>query len=83
MDWLQLNLTNYPEVIKTPMDLGTIYNKLFFNVYGDPEEFKCDMQLIFNNCILYNGEYSELGVLATNLNHEFFTMYTKKVQNTF
>jgi hypothetical protein len=37
------------------MDLGTIKNKLNNNVYKNIEEFTRDMNLVFDNCVKYNG----------------------------
>lgn len=48
---------NYFDVIKHPMDLGTMSKKLY--LYKNMEEFKSDLDLIWSNCLTYNtvGEY--------------------------
>lgn len=43
------------------MDLGTVKNKLNSNVYTKPKDFVRDMDLIFHNCVLYNGTESDVG----------------------
>lgn len=47
---------NYYEIVKNPMDLGTMEKKLM--VYGNLLDFKADLDLIWNNCLQYNtAEY--------------------------
>lgn len=48
-------IPDYNNIIKKPMDFGTIKKKLQFNLYSSPYEFKEDVDLVFNNCLLYNG----------------------------
>lgn len=47
---------DYYEVIKEPMDLGTVENKLENDKYESMDDFIYDCKLIFNNCRQYNGE---------------------------
>ncbi|CAG7848041.1 Bromodomain-containing factor 1 [Serendipita indica DSM 11827] len=49
---------NYLEVIKNPMDLGTIRDKLSHAVYGTAEEFHKDVKLMFTNCYTYNPDWA-------------------------
>lgn len=47
---------DYYDVIKKPMDLGTIGKKL--HLYRSIEDLKADLDLIWNNCLTYNtAEY--------------------------
>ena len=46
---------NYLEVIKTPMDLRTIGEKLKKG-YLKAEEFESDVRLILTNCLAFNGD---------------------------
>jgi len=47
---------NYYDVIKEPMDLGTVGRKL--HLYRGLDDFKCDLDLIWSNCLKYNtAEY--------------------------
>lgn len=66
-----LKIPDYPQIIKEPMDFGTIKQKLAGSAYGKCQEFVHDMELVFRNCIEYNGEASEFGILAKNLREEF------------
>ena len=40
------------------MDFGTIKQRLNINYYHRMQEFLDDMQLVFENCIKFNGEDS-------------------------
>lgn len=49
------------------MDFGTIKRKLAYNAYENEEDFKNDMNLVFDNCILYNGMQSPFGKIAMEM----------------
>lgn len=63
----RLNLPDYFDVIKRPMDLTTIRKKLEGNAYSDLEAFEADMVLMLENAKLYNGEGSEVYDLSDEL----------------
>lgn len=44
----------YFDVVKNPMDFGTIRIKLDTNDYESIKDFEKDMDLVFSNCFLYN-----------------------------
>lgn len=67
----KLNIPDYTEIIKNPMDFGTIKKKLATSAYSKCQEFCDDMELVFSNCIRYNTETSDFGILAKNLREEF------------
>ena len=71
VDPIVYNIPDYPEVIKTPMDFGTIKSKLAKNSYKNPKDFLSDVELVFNNCIIYNGDNTDYGVIAKTLREEF------------
>ncbi len=48
-------IPDYFNFVKNPMDLGTVKSKLNQNKYRYCKDFLHDINLIFNNCILYNG----------------------------
>ena len=58
VDYKGLNLIDYPVIIKKPMDLSTISEKLEDNKYDNIEEVYEDIQLIWDNCKKYNLEGS-------------------------
>ena len=59
-----LNIPDYPQVVKHPMDFQTIRSKLKEHKYQKIQEFMEDMELVFHNCRLYNGVESEVGLIG-------------------
>lgn len=53
---------DYYKVIKNPMDLAKIKSKLNMGRYSSNYEVLSDLQLIFENCDLYNQNDSEIYV---------------------
>lgn len=58
---------DYYNVIKRPMDLETISNKVATHKYHSRHEFLVDIQQILENCILYNGKDSQYTQKAEQL----------------
>jgi histone acetyltransferase len=58
---------DYYEVIKEPMDLSTMEQKLEADQYESLEDFLYDSRLIFNNCRQYNNETTTYYKNATRL----------------
>ncbi|GAA5795449.1 hypothetical protein HPULCUR_000807 [Helicostylum pulchrum] len=54
VDVVALNIPDYVDIVKHPMDLATIERKLAEGDYEEPEQFEQDIRLMFNNCYLYN-----------------------------
>jgi Bromodomain len=54
VDWQALNIPEYPDIIKHPMDLSTVDKNLANGRYQKLDEFVADMRLIFNNCYTFN-----------------------------
>ena len=54
VDYVALGLLDYPMVVKRPMDLGTVRRNLGNNSYETVEGCLADIQLIWDNCKLYN-----------------------------
>jgi hypothetical protein len=50
-----MGLTDYPFIIKNPMDLSTLGNNLRDEKYRYVEEFLDDTQLVWDNCKAYNA----------------------------
>ena len=68
----------YLDVIKHPMDLSVIKNQL--ETYENcPRKFQEDMLLIFDNCLAYNAEGSELWHQANERKTAFEKLYTEHV----
>jgi len=71
VDPITLNLPDYFEKIKIPMDFGTIQKKLNESRYTNADEFAADVRLVFTNCWTYNLPGSDIHVMATTLSGIF------------
>lgn len=56
VDPVALNIPTYHSIIKQPMDLGTMNEKLQRGEYESAKDFKADFNLIVKNCIKFNGD---------------------------
>ena len=68
---VELGIPDYFDIIKNPMDFSTIKRKLNNTVYRNCKEFTEDMELVFHNCILYNGERGVIGAICSNVKNEY------------
>ena len=64
---LDLYVPDYSQVIKHPMCLQTISEKITQGLYRSATEFDQDMNLIFTNCETYNKPNSAISRTANNL----------------
>ncbi|TYZ65431.1 hypothetical protein PybrP1_011710 [[Pythium] brassicae (nom. inval.)] len=71
VNWEEWGLYDYLQVVKVPMDLGTIRAKLAKNEYKKPAEFAKDVRLVWDNCKLYNQDGSDLYDVAEDLSKRF------------
>ena len=55
VDPVALNIPTYPDIVKQPMDLKTIDEKVKARAYDTPKDFIEDFDLIVSNCIRFNG----------------------------
>lgn len=79
VDTVKLNLPDYFDIIKNPMDLGTIKSKLSSGEYSSPLEFLADVRLTFTNAKTYNSPGSDVHVLADKLS-QFFELRWKPIE---
>ena len=75
VDPVELNLPDYYEVIKVPMDLGTIRKKLDNGVYHRLEEFEEHVSLTFDNAMMYNPEGTVVYNMAKDMKVKFQADY--------
>lgn len=68
----------YFEIIKKPMDLGTMKKKLDENQYTDPKEFVADVHLICDNAIQFNGENSMYAFMAEDISKSIDEKFKNK-----
>lgn len=77
VDWNALGLPDYPSVIKKPMDLGTIEDKLNTGKYDGPPKFAADVRLVFKNAMTYNRPDSDIYETANKLTKLFDKKFEK------
>ncbi|KAF9529213.1 hypothetical protein CPB83DRAFT_927116 [Crepidotus variabilis] len=68
---------NYEEIIKKPMDFGTISEKIENQQYRTFDAFVEDVQLVFDNCRLYNPEGTIFHKNAKHLDGMFKKLLAK------
>ncbi|KAI8361275.1 Bromodomain-containing protein [Mortierella sp. GBAus27b] len=73
VDIVLLKIPDYPSVVKYPMDLSTVERKLTGIEYDTVDDFVRDVNLIFTNCYLYNGQESPVSICASNLETAFLS----------
>ncbi|KAJ7907252.1 Bromodomain-containing protein [Mycena leptocephala] len=83
IDSVALNIPDYPSIIRTPMDLSTVEQKLNFSnptkpdpnpensCYFSADDFIADVRMIVQNCVLFNGDDHPIGVMARRLEETF------------
>lgn len=70
----KLNIPDYYTIVKKPMDFGTIKSKLKEQRYANIAEFMEDMELVFYNCKLYNGEILGVGQMGKLVHDEYLRL---------
>ena len=77
VDWKALGLFDYPQIIKRPMDLGTVKRRVIEGKYESIFESAEDMRLIWRNCMTYNRAGNDFHTLAQKLSKKFEEKYEK------
>ncbi|KAG0191845.1 hypothetical protein DFQ28_010784 [Apophysomyces sp. BC1034] len=80
VDIVALNIPDYPNIVKHPMDLSTIERKLNEGDYDTPEEFEVDVRLMFSNCYLYNPPVTPVHKMGKELEKVFADKWKQKPQ---
>ena len=78
VDPVALNIPSYHKVVKKPMDLQTMWNKMSAGEYASAKEFEKDFDLIVKNCRLFNGEGHVVYTQALKLQDLFRKEFSKK-----
>lgn len=76
VDVVSLGLHDYHNIIKKPMDLGTIKSNLEKNLYNSPLDFASDVRLTFNNALTYNPKGHHVCFMAETLLAKFEQMFS-------
>ncbi|KAG7902994.1 hypothetical protein KL907_004127 [Ogataea polymorpha] len=71
VDPVALDCPTYFDVVKEPMDLGTIHSKLQNGEYENADEFEKDVRLVFHNCYLFNPEGTAVNIMGHRLESVF------------
>lgn len=66
-----LGLHDYHDIIKKPMDFGTVKKKMDNREYRTPQDFAADVRLIFTNCYKYNPADHDVVAMARKLQDVF------------
>ncbi|XP_005165652.2 bromodomain-containing protein 3b isoform X5 [Danio rerio] len=72
-----LELHDYHEIIKQPMDLSTVKKKMDSREYPDAQNFAADVRLMFSNCYKYNPPDHEVVAMARKLQDVFEMKFAK------
>ncbi|XP_026068044.1 bromodomain-containing protein 3b isoform X8 [Carassius auratus] len=72
-----LELHDYHEIIKQPMDLSTVKKKMDSREYQDGQSFAADIRLMFSNCYKYNPPDHEVVAMARKLQDVFEMKFAK------
>mmetsp|Transcript_10114 Transcript_10114/g.15830 ORF Transcript_10114/g.15830 Transcript_10114/m.15830 type:complete len:130 (-) Transcript_10114:575-964(-) len=75
VDHVQLSIPDYPEVIKRPMDLGTVRTNLEAGLIAHPQQFHDDVLLTFENAMRYNPEENDVHIMAKELKQMFLAKW--------
>ncbi|KAM3065303.1 transcription initiation at TATA-containing promoter protein [Clarireedia jacksonii] len=78
VDPVALQIPNYFTVIKQPMDISVVSEKLHNGSYSRAKEFESDVRLIFQNCFKFNPEGNGVRTMGKEFEEVFNTMLTKK-----
>ncbi|OIW25758.1 Bromodomain-containing protein [Coniochaeta ligniaria NRRL 30616] len=78
VDPVALQIPNYYKIIKKPMDLQTVGEKLNHGQYNNSREFERDIQLIIKNAVMFNGADHIVTHCAQQLDEVFKEEWAKK-----
>ena len=71
VDPIKDGVPHYYKIIKNPQDLTSIKKRLINNEYKNIKDWKKDMDLIWYNCIKFNGRDTIIGELAQSTSKIF------------
>ena len=71
VDPVALNIPDYFNIIKEPMDFSTILQKVKDGKYKDDKAFENDVYLVFRNCFRFNPKGGVVYTAAVNIQEVF------------
>jgi hypothetical protein len=81
VDPVALNIPDYPEIVKEPMDLGTVRQKLADREYSTPSDMIADIRKIWENSLLYNPSHSPYHKMTTVMKDYFNKQWPIIIEN--
>ena len=81
VDYIGLNILDYPKIITHPMDLGTAKKNLLNGEYKIFQDFMSDINLIWKNCRTYNLPGSEIVKMANHCDKKIKQLMDKQFKN--
>jgi len=78
VDPVALNIPHYRQIVKHPMDLSTMSQKLKNGEYGKASEFKKDFELMIENCLAFNPHGNPVRDLGIEFRREFEALWNGK-----
>ncbi|KAL9261996.1 Transcription factor GTE9-like protein [Drosera capensis] len=79
VDVVKLGIPDYFQIIKHPMDLGTIEGRISSGEHSSPMDFAADVRLTFSNALTYNAAGTDVHFMAKILS-EFFEQRWKSIE---
>ena len=80
VDPVALNIPHYHKIVKKPMDMSTIGNKLKNGDYENAKEFEADIRLVFQNCYKFNPKGDPINSMGKQLEGVFDEKWSQKAQ---
>ena len=77
VDYVGLNILDYPSIVTHPMDLGTVKENILTGKCSAVGEVLSDIDLIWSNCRKYNESSSEICRMALHCEKVFKKNYDK------
>ena len=81
VDYIGLNILDYPKIFTHPMDLGTVKKNLLNGDYKIFQYFMSDINLIWKNCRTYNLPGSEIVKMANHCDKKIKQLIDKQFKN--
>ena len=81
VDYVALNILDYPKIITHPMDLGTVKKNLLNGDYKIFQDFMSDINLIWKNCRTYNLPGSDIVKMANHCDKKIKQLIDKQFKN--
>lgn len=77
VDPIALQVPDYFDIVKEPMDLGTVERNLRNGLYANPSQFASDIRKIWNNSFLYNAKGSDIYHMTVSMSNYFEKLFNE------